>query len=150
MGKLNDILTAIDLIATDLNANVALPTHETWKYTQHPALQPKVCPLLAVFLEVSRWDLVATGPTYVLRPAIGVGWYIGTPEEDDQAGVGLDAKVHEAAVVADLISTRLESYANGLPAPLTGKAWGALSATEPATSEGMTTGFVHRLIVETF
>ncbi|MEX0875294.1 MAG: hypothetical protein WD646_02700 [Actinomycetota bacterium] len=147
MTKLAELMTAINLIATDLENQLdpALPTHERELYARPPAILPDHCPMLVVFTESFAWDLVATPSHYFVRPDVRVGWFVAAAKESETAD-GFEELMLAQATIADRIADRLTTYSEGLPGQV--GTYAKIIETTTERSDGPVFGFVHRMELE--
>lgn len=146
MGQLANLITAIDAITDDVEDNVNLGDHDTWKYARPQAVTPERTPLLAVYLEPSRWDLIATVSTYELKARVVVAWYVSGSEGAETGGVGDDELVADVAELGDAMIDRLRLLSDGIPT-MTGIS-ARLIETRIAATEGVVWTMRHDLEVE--
>lgn len=147
MSKLADVLpTAINAIVADIEANVALGTHDTWKHAEPKSVTPERTPLLACWLGPSRWELIATPATYTLKPRVMVGWYLSGAKGAETGGVGDDTTVTSLVATADAIAVRLESMADGLPG--VARVFGVLFETRVDSEDGAVWKAIHEMELE--
>lgn len=145
MGKITDLVAAIDAIAADIEDAVDLPGHATELYARPPAITSERCPLLVVSSPRVPWELVATPATYFVRPEVHVAWFVAAAEQTEDLD-GFGALARSAAEIGDAIGDRIANYAAGIPG--IDATWARVVETTLERAEGLVFGVVHRMEVE--
>lgn len=145
MGNIAGVVEAIDAIAADVEANVALPAHATELYARPRGLSSEHCPALLVYSPRVPWELIATPSNYFVRPEVSVAWFVAAARESEE-GLGTGDLARSAAETGDLIGDRIASYAEGIPG--VESTWARVVESTLDRDEGLLFGVVFRLEVE--
>ena len=111
-----DLSDVCDVTLADLEANVALPAHRTWKYLTPPIVRADLCPMLAVYVTTQNFEVLSTVEDYQTGDQIHVAYYMNAIRMAETGGTDLDqALAEEGLRLSELIIARLRTYADAVP-----------------------------------
>ena len=146
MGSTNPSVI-VDAFVADLVTTMtgqANAPKTTRSYAEPTSIMPEVCPLLAVWCEITTYELISTTPAYNRNHRLMIGWYVTNTKQADTGGTGDPATVHALDATREELVTRLASYADGIP----GIGGEQLVATVRTSELGPQAGVIWRCLIE--
>lgn len=146
MGSTNPS-AIVDAMMTDLVATLTAESNAPKtqrKYAEPTSIMPEACPLLAVWSEITTYELITTTPAYNRTHRLMVAWYVTNTRQADTGGTGDPDTVHALDAIREDLVTRLAAYADGIP----GIGGEQLVATVRSSELGPQAGVIWRCLIE--
>jgi hypothetical protein len=110
----------VEAVMADLIAYCAdndFSPQSTRPYAEPTIVLPDQCPLLAVWCELTTYQIAATGPPfpYDRHHTVFVGWYVWNPKEAEVGGVGDPGTVMALSNTLEQLIAQLDTYSAGIP-----------------------------------
>lgn len=109
--------TIVDAVLSDILASSGLTPRTIRRYAEPFTVKPEDCPLLAVWIEVTDFELLTTTPlaAYERKHQVMMAWYEPNRDGAEYGGIGDPLIVQALDATGEALVARVVSYAGGVP-----------------------------------
>lgn len=109
----------VDAVIMDLEASVALPAHQSWRYLDPPYVAADRGALLAVYVRATDLSIISTIEDYEALTELHVTWFQPHTRGTETGGIGNQEAARSALDVSEAVITHLLGYGDAVPGIVT-------------------------------